>query len=59
MSKVVNLRTARKAQQRLAKSQKADQNAALHGRRKFQKKQEEDQAERSVTFLDGHKRDDT
>ncbi|GGE43425.1 DUF4169 family protein [Actibacterium pelagium] len=59
MSKVVNLRTARKAQQRLAKRQKADQNAALHGRSKSQKKQEEDQAERSVTFLDGHKRDDT
>ncbi len=59
MSKVVNLRTARKAQQRLAKRQKADQNATLHGRSKSQKNLEENETDRQVAFLDAHKRDDT
>ena len=59
MSKVVNLRTARKAQQRLAKRQKADQNAALHGRSKSQKICEEEAAKRSKAFIEAHKKDDT
>ena len=58
MSKLVNLRTARKAQQRLAKRQAGDENAARHGRTKSQKLVEEAEKQRQQDLLDGHKRDE-
>ena len=58
MSKLVNLRTVRKAQQRLAKRQAGDENAARHGRIKSQKLVEEAEKQRQQDLLDGHKRDE-
>lgn len=59
MSKVVNLRTARKAQQRLAKRQAADENAARHGRTKSEKQSDDAQAHANKRHVDGHKLDPT
>ena len=58
MSKVANLRQARKAKARTEKAQVAEENAAKFGRTKTQKVKEAAEKAASVAHLDGHKRDD-
>ena len=57
MSKIINLRQKRKRAEREARHQKADQNAALHGRTKAEKTLQQAQAVRAARALDGVKRD--
>ena len=57
MSKVVNLRQARKAKARSKHRAEGDQNAALHGETKAQRQRRETNEERAVRTLDGAKRD--
>jgi len=57
MSKIINLRQKRKQDERNAKRQSADQNAALHGRTKAEKALQQAQALRAARMLSGHKRD--
>ena len=58
MSKIVNLRQARKAKTRAEKARKAEENAAKFGRTKPQKVREAAEKAASIVHLDGHKRDD-
>ena len=57
MSKVVNLRLARKQAIRAQKRSAATVRAAQHGRSAAQKALEKTQAEKSRRELDGHERD--
>ena len=57
MSKIVNLRQARKQRDRAAKQAAADANAARHGRTKAKRLAEEQEAAKAEKTLDGHKRD--
>lgn len=54
MSKVVNLRRARKAKARGEAARSADANAARHGRTKAERRAEEDAADRAARHVDGH-----
>ncbi len=58
MSKIVNLRQARKQRDRTAKETDAAASAALHGRTKAQRLSEEKTAEAVRKHLDKHKRDE-
>ena len=58
MTKVVNLRQARKARDRSEAEAKAAANRALHGRTKVQKQAEKAEREKLGRMLDGIKRDD-
>ncbi len=57
MSKIINLRLKRKQAKRTIKRQRADQNAALHGRSKAEKTLQQTQAVQAARALDGHRRD--
>ena len=57
MGKIINLRQKRKRAERDAKRQKADQNAALHGRTKAEKALQQARAVRAARALDGVRRD--
>lgn len=57
MSKPINLNRVRKDKARAEKRAKADENAVKYGRSKAEKAQHALEAERSVSKLDGHKRD--
>ncbi len=57
MSKIINLRTARKAKDKVKSRQKADENALRHGRTKQEKRAEELANNRIVKQLDAHKRE--
>lgn len=57
MSNVVNLNQARKKKTREAKRDRADQNVALFGRTKSERKTEKEAADRAARLLDGHRRD--
>ena len=59
MSKIVNLRQARKQRDRAAKQAVGAANAARHGRTKAEKQAEETAAAKADQHLDGHKRDET
>ena len=56
MGEVVNLRQARKAKARDDKARVADENRARHGRTKAEKQLDCLSAEKSTTFIEGHKR---
>jgi Domain of unknown function (DUF4169) len=56
MSGIVNLRQARKQKARSAKEREAEQNRLLHGRTKAEKLRDRRAAEKSNSFLDGHRR---
>ena len=58
MTKVVNLRLARKAKDRGEAAAKAAANRALHGRTKAEKQGEKADKERLARLLDGIRRDD-
>lgn len=58
MSKVINLRRAKKARARAEKRAQADTNAVLHGRSKAEKTLAKAQAEKAERALDGHRRDE-
>ncbi len=58
MSKIVNLRQARKQRTRSKAKATADANAAKHGRTKADRKQTEAATTLDQRRLDGHKRDD-
>ncbi|PWJ20507.1 DUF4169 family protein [Jannaschia seohaensis] len=55
MSKVVNLRQARKQRARAEKAAQADANAARHGRSKAARELEKTTAEKARRDLDGHR----
>jgi hypothetical protein len=57
MSTPVNLNKVRKARARADKKARADENAVKFGRTKAEKQRDRVETERSVTRLDGHKRD--
>lgn len=57
MSKVVNLRQARKRAGRAAKRQAADASAARHGVPKAERRLAEAESAREAARLDGHKRE--
>ena len=57
MPDVINLRQARKRRERAKKERTAEQNRLLHGRTKTEKAKDRQTAERSVRFIDGHKRE--
>ncbi len=56
MSKVINLRTARKQAARDARRTASAENAARHGRSKPARALEEARAAKAARALDGHKR---
>lgn len=58
MSKVINLRQARKAKSRADDRVRADENAAKHGRTKSEWARDAEAKTRLDRHLDGHKRDD-
>jgi len=58
MTKVVNLRLARKAKSRSEAAAKAAANRALHGRTRAQKQAEKAERETLARMLDGIRRDD-
>ena len=58
MSKIVNLRQARKQRMRSEAKTAADANAVQHGRSKADKEQAEAAKSLEQRRLDGHKRDD-
>jgi hypothetical protein len=55
MSNVVNLRVARKRMARAEKQQAASENRALYGRTLEQKRRDRLQADKTATFIDGHR----
>jgi hypothetical protein len=56
MSKVVNLRQARKVQARKEARAVADANAARHGQTKAERQRAAQEAAKARAHLDGHKR---
>lgn len=56
MSKLVNLRLARKQAARDAKRRTGDANAAHHGRSRSERQAQQAQADKARAHLDGHKR---
>ncbi|MGE0667115.1 MAG: DUF4169 family protein [Sphingomonadales bacterium] len=58
MTKIVNLRTARKAKAREEAERQAAANRVLHGRSKARKLADEAERERLARLLDGTRRDD-
>lgn len=59
MTKIVNLRQARKARKRAEKEKAAAANRAAFGRTKTDKAAAKAEAERAARALDGKKRDET
>ena len=57
MSKIVNLRQARKRRERGAQKADADANAALHWRTRAERAAQEAAGKKAESHLDGHKRD--
>ncbi|MTH64512.1 DUF4169 family protein [Paracoccus shanxieyensis] len=57
MTKIINLRLARKTAARDAARKQGDENAARFGRTKQQKQVEKDDRDRAARHLDGHRRD--
>lgn len=57
MSKIINLKQARKRRDRSVKETEASASAALHGRTKAERLAERQTAEAERKRLDGHKRD--
>lgn len=58
MTKVVNLRQARKARQRREKEAAAEANRALHGRDKLQRRESERGRTADLRRHEGHRLDD-
>ncbi|NYS24592.1 DUF4169 family protein [Rhodobacteraceae bacterium 2376] len=57
MSRIINLRTARKQAARDRARQEGDENAARHGRSRAERKLGAALQEKARTQLDGHQRD--
>jgi hypothetical protein len=58
MGDVVNLRLARKRKARADKASEAETARLLHGRSKAERQRDALLKDRTVAFLDGHRRDD-
>lgn len=58
MTRVINLRQARKSAARDTARKQGDQNAAKFGRDKLQKQAEDQDRARAARHLDQHRRDD-
>ena len=58
MAEVHSLSKVRKSKTRIAKRQKADENAVKFGRSKAEKARDAAKAAREARHLDAHKRDD-
>jgi hypothetical protein len=58
MAEIINLRRARKGKLRTEAETKAAENRVRFGRTKAERMKEEAEAERAITTLDGHKRED-
>ncbi|NWH08401.1 MAG: DUF4169 family protein [Alphaproteobacteria bacterium] len=58
MSKIINLRRARKAKTRAEGAAKAEENRARFGRTKAERSRDDDEAARAARHLDAHKRED-
>ena len=58
MGELVNLRQQRKRRAREEKEQRATENRILHGRTKAERLLNESQQARSVSLLEGHKREE-
>ncbi len=58
MAEIINLRRARKAQQRADAAGKADANRAKFGRTRAEKEAEAKRAEKTRRTLDAHRRED-
>ena len=57
MAEIVNLRNARKAQQRAKARAEGDENAARFGRTKAQRELEQARADKARAELDAHRRE--
>lgn len=57
MAEIVNLRQARKRKAREESAREAEQNRLLHGRTKAEKTRDRTESEKTVSFLDGHRRE--
>ncbi|PDQ17599.1 hypothetical protein CN311_29130 [Mesorhizobium sanjuanii] len=57
MTDIVNLRHARKQKARAEKERLAEQNRALHGRSRAERERDRLAADRSETFVAGHRRE--
>lgn len=57
MAEIINLRLARKAQNRSKAAQQATENPALHGRSGAERQRQQAEAERAARQLDAHHRD--
>lgn len=57
MAEIINLNHRRKSKNRAEKEQKASQNRVKFGRTKKEKQQEQQDNERNIRHLDGHKLD--
>ena len=57
MAEIVSLRQARKQKARADKERAAEQNRAVHGRSKAEKARDAAAAEKSQSFLEGHRRE--
>jgi hypothetical protein len=57
VSKIINLRTARKRASRAAERQAAAENAARHGTTKAERRRTAAEAAKATRDLDGHKRE--
>jgi hypothetical protein len=58
MSKIVNLRQARKDRARTEQKREATANAAKFGRSKSERRAEADKSGKDARHLDGHRRED-
>ena len=58
MSEPISLNKVRKERAKVAKRQKADENAVRFGRTKAEKARDEAQAKRQSAHIDGHHRDE-
>lgn len=56
MAEIINLRSARKARDRAARSAAADANRIAHGRTRAEKQAARDEAARQARLLDGVRR---
>jgi uncharacterized protein DUF4169 len=57
MSTPINLNKARKSRARAEKKARAEENSVKFGRTKAEKDVQKAQADKTVRFLDGHKRE--
>lgn len=57
MAEIVNLRQVRKKKARAEQERIAEQNRAIHGRSKAERRHAQTLAEKETAFIEGHRRD--